>query len=444
MVDQSTKPTRRYPALPDPGDDLKSHSEFLRAIRSALQTHERRDRDIYHSFIRLGELTALNILEVRGDKILAGSALDATAGGSTLEPGTDGYILATVNGEVAWVPFAGIPAPVISSTDPVTLDEDAADTVLTVTGTGFTIWTTATFDGVDVAVTYISSTTIEVLITAALLTEPGTLTLSVTNPVPGGGTDTLGIVVGTEWSPASITTQLWFDANDAGSITIATGVSQWNDKSGNARHVTQATGANQPAYNSVQLNGLATLSFDGTDDCLRKTGGVTGLLQNVGAATTYLVRRHTVATPAGTSDFVFSIADTTPTTARVAQYGATDSRVRIGGKRTDAEAFVQIEIGGSGWYVINVNTWELNTIITDYTNSDGFGYLNGAYSAVNTGFATSGSTSNTSANSVNVGCWIDGAQPHQGGIAEIIVTHSYNPSEQALVEGYLAHKWGLA
>lgn len=52
---------------------------------------------------------------------------------------------------------------------------------------------------------------------------------------------------------------------DAG-ITIGTGVSQWSDQSGNANHITQATGANQPAYDGTQV------TFDGSNDALFTPG----------------------------------------------------------------------------------------------------------------------------------------------------------------------------
>jgi hypothetical protein len=48
---------------------------------------------------------------------------------------------------------------------------------------------------------------------------------------------------------------------DAG-ITIGTGVSQWSDQSGSANHVTQGTGANQPAFTNGEL------VFDGSNDAL--------------------------------------------------------------------------------------------------------------------------------------------------------------------------------
>lgn len=49
------------------------------------------------------------------------------------------------------------------------------------------------------------------------------------------------------WTPSLIATQLWLDGNDRSTITLnGLTVSQWNDKSGNGRHLAQATAANQP------------------------------------------------------------------------------------------------------------------------------------------------------------------------------------------------------
>ena len=55
---------------------------------------------------------------------------------------------------------------------------------------------------------------------------------------------------------------VWLDALDSGTIALATGVSQWNDKSGNANHFAQATGANQPPYTAgtypyIGINNIA-------------------------------------------------------------------------------------------------------------------------------------------------------------------------------------------
>lgn len=69
------------------------------------------------------------------------------------------------------------------------------------------------------------------------------------------------------WSPAQLYPSWWLDANDSSSITIATGVSQWRDKSGNDRNAEQATAGSQPILVDWG-NGKNCLSFDGGNDVL--------------------------------------------------------------------------------------------------------------------------------------------------------------------------------
>lgn len=65
------------------------------------------------------------------------------------------------------------------------------------------------------------------------------------------------------WTPANISTAAWFDADDATTITLnGSTVSQWKDKSGNGRNISQASAGLQPAYEQRYLNGRATLNFD--------------------------------------------------------------------------------------------------------------------------------------------------------------------------------------
>jgi len=69
------------------------------------------------------------------------------------------------------------------------------------------------------------------------------------------------------WTPAEITTELWLDAADAGTVTESSGqVSQWDDKSGNARNATQTTGANQPDYVLGEQNGLNIMRLNGSTE----------------------------------------------------------------------------------------------------------------------------------------------------------------------------------
>lgn len=78
-----------------------------------------------------------------------------------------------------------------------------------------------------------------------------------------GGWYTAGSGV-TAWSPASLGAALqgWWDASNAPSIQSSAGkVSQWNDLSGNARNLTQATGAAQPTTGSATIGGKNAVTF---------------------------------------------------------------------------------------------------------------------------------------------------------------------------------------
>lgn len=62
----------------------------------------------------------------------------------------------------------------------------------------------------------------------------------------------------------------WWDAADASTITSSAGqVSAWNDKSGNGKHMAQATAAMRPLTGTATQNGRNVLVFDGTDDRMR-------------------------------------------------------------------------------------------------------------------------------------------------------------------------------
>jgi hypothetical protein len=84
---------------------------------------------------------------------------------------------------------------------------------------------------------------------------------------------TIGVVAsGYLTQPADIPNlQLWFDAADATTITESGGlVSQWDDKSGNGRNLSQSGGA-QPTTGTQTINGLNVIDFDGVDDFLLST-----------------------------------------------------------------------------------------------------------------------------------------------------------------------------
>jgi hypothetical protein len=109
------------------------------------------------------------------------------------------------------------------------------------------------------------------------------------------------------WTPADLTgLALWLDADDAGTITLnGSTVSQWEDKSGNNYHVSQASGALQPRYVAAGLNGKPALN---NEDGRYLQRGTTPMFRNVAGATIVVVYQPTLplagAAPNGMVVFV--------------------------------------------------------------------------------------------------------------------------------------------
>lgn len=93
------------------------------------------------------------------------------------------------------------------------------------------------------------------------------------------------------WTPLSLGATLkgWWDFSDPTALFTDAGVTQVsadgqaiyqaNDKSGNSRHLTQATAGNRPLYKTGILNGLSVAQFGGAtdDDYLDAAGSGAGL-----------------------------------------------------------------------------------------------------------------------------------------------------------------------
>lgn len=127
------------------------------------------------------------------------------------------------------------------------------------------------------------------IVVTALHNAAGTINSAVSLDYKGfSGTTNLSLPISVQfnlWSPASLGSSLaaWFDASDAATVRTGVGgasqaangnpVSQWQDKSGNARHANQATGTRQPILNTTGWTGsLPTLDWDNNDDGFTVTG----------------------------------------------------------------------------------------------------------------------------------------------------------------------------
>jgi hypothetical protein len=239
------------------------------------------------------------------------------------------------------------------------------------------------------------------------------------------------------WSPLEITMGVWYDAADSATITELTdSVSQWDDKSGNVRNITQGLGASQPTTNTDTIGGLNAIAFN--NDYLYRSN--LDLFRNIGEGMIISVVKNQ------------DIVSNSRYTSHIKTGGAGLTRASIknrsdvhalGARRLDSDSFVQ----SSG----NALTTSpiLQVGIFNYTADEMSMRSNGLLVGTDTSIFSSGggNTSDTNASELTLGNVA--ANPTIGRgfiglIAEtIIVENDISIDTIEKLEGYLAWKWGL-
>ena len=231
--------------------------------------------------------------------------------------------------------------------------------------------------------------------------------------------DTFGL-----WSPGQISTELWLDAADVSTITASGGaVSQWDDKSGNNYHVSQATAADRPTVSTDAGN--ASLLFDGTSDYLSHL--VSGTIAYPTAA--FIVCRNTNTNNDG---HALSINDSN-----------SSSRYLTLTQRNSSGQAILYNVRNTASSVISSSSTFNTEIIGGVSNAsnDNELFSNGTSVGTNTtNFPT------PSYNNITIGRlrYQLTAQHFSGHIHEVIwITQTLTTTTRQKIEGYLAHKWGL-
>lgn len=246
------------------------------------------------------------------------------------------------------------------------------------------------------------------------------------------------------WEPTCLGSTIlaqWLDASEASTMTIATGVSNWTDKSGNGRTVTQGTAAKRPVYAANGLGaGLPGLTFNGTQTAANGSSlGRASFAYNFGASSIFTVIR---AAAINANRYIFSEGNTGATT------NVSYSPFAISTTNTI-----------TGLLVNNTNANEVNLPATDTTFFDNtvrlgmvedsgttfYTYSNGvAQSQAITNYTRAGSTVNTYRlgarfrNNAETG-WIAGT------LGEFIITNGVlSTLNRQKLEGYSAHKWNVS
>ncbi len=221
------------------------------------------------------------------------------------------------------------------------------------------------------------------------------------------------------FDPLTLSPALWLDASDASTISLdgSSKVSQWRDKSGNARHFADNSAPSErPTYADTQ-NSLSVVSFDGTQ----------------------ILRRP-----------VFSPSTSAITIAAVLQEGASGSRrvsVSLGSDRHIAisgwnnNGKVGGLLGGVAWLDTSTSgTSSYISLVVRRSGGTNTVRMNGADLTVAGG---SSSTPNTATGNMDLGG--QNSTKVLVKLAEIIVIDgsALTGTDLTDLETYLADKWGL-
>lgn len=216
---------------------------------------------------------------------------------------------------------------------------------------------------------------------------------------------------GAPWTPANITTAAWYKAT-VGVSDTAGAVDTWNDQSGNGHHLTQ-TGTNRPTTNSVTLDGLNVIDFDGSDDYMLNTDNILS----------------------GSSSFVAMYVRDVASADHSVFDGVSADRMLLRLRSSDVLAiFSGVGFVGS------------DSITTGPAMASG--YFDGSSSEIrlNGGTAVTGdpgSATSELAGGITVGASSGVSQEFNGAIAEIVITSGLlSASDMQKLEGYTAWEWG--
>jgi len=236
----------------------------------------------------------------------------------------------------------------------------------------------------------------------------------------GGG----GVFSG--WTPADVTPFAWYDATDSDTITESGGsVSQWDDKSGNARHLSEASASRQPTWNTTD-----EVDFDGSEYIWHDSA----FMYANGECDAYMIVR---ATPTTTGVILSESSLTSP-----ADYNNVESF-----NSTEMETYIRNDAGGT---VINHDTlynmtglWDDTTrlVLSRDTGSEVSGYVGGTLGNTHAYTRTGVLTLVRFA----FGCSLKGTpvQYSNCGIKEAVFTDNLSTNDRQKMEGYLAWKHGL-
>ncbi len=243
----------------------------------------------------------------------------------------------------------------------------------------------------------------------------------------GGTSSVASATPDATWTPATLSTGsvVWFDAADATTITTTAGVvSEWRDRSGNGRHLAQSSASMRPMPVAAAQGGRDVLRFGGGDALSSTAFPTTGW----SGLTVFTVARWTTV---GNSTATIQVL--VDNNHDVVNGFVLQDRPDLANRPLAGFSDDTVQTGNGTWRIVGgTRSWGATAI--ERLRVDG----------TQRAEATN-SWANTFRNQFNVGAHNGTSRFLTGDIGEVLVVNGVlGTADLQRVEGYLAHKWGLA
>jgi hypothetical protein len=250
---------------------------------------------------------------------------------------------------------------------------------------------------------------------------------------------------GLGFNPLSLSPALWLDASDSNTLYDATtggalvgaggAVARWEDKSGNARHATQATLDNRPLRTAAVQGGKDALTFDGSNDFM-----ATPAFGGTQDCTYFLV----TASKNATQNKVFAAhANNYANPPLGANYVAVNA-ARLETAQNGASGTTKFTGKLAASQNLQNNIFRIAGVQFTSTNAGHIQRVNGVAHTTTNAYPQDPGVFTKAAQSFGVGAYNTGGLPCHCDIAELIYfTKLLTASERQAVERYLAQKWNI-
>lgn len=231
------------------------------------------------------------------------------------------------------------------------------------------------------------------------------------------------------WTPEHVQKLAWYDAADLNTITeVAGAVSQWDDKSGNERNLTQGSGSLQPITDLKTIGGLNVIDFNA-----QPYMDTPAFFDPESGFHIFSVMQAQTFNQSANNVLIQNISNGAGGTGRSIFYNV--GTVNPDTWQTFLGASPAVVLGNSS---LNVQNFSLS-VTASASSNDIESWFHGA--------AGSGGTKDIEANpnsQLRIGATSSGTLDWDGTVGEVIIVPDVASTDtRQRIEGYLAWKWGL-